>query len=111
MKPRRDPIYRPILNEVGRKVQIHPNYADLQNQFALLLMVEGDMERAEIHFLRALRLNPKYREAILNLGFLYMETKRWKKAEEIFQGWLSSSCLGDLVPANRKAEEGGGTHS
>jgi tetratricopeptide (TPR) repeat protein len=73
-----------MLDEIGKKVQIHPNYADLQNQFALLLMVEGKMERAEVHLLKAIRLNQEYREAILNLGFLYMETKRWKKAEEIF---------------------------
>ena len=84
MKPKRSLIYRRVLNEIGKEVQIHPNYADLQNQFALLLMVEGEMEKAEIHFLEALRLNPKYREAVLNLGFLYMETRRWKKAKEIF---------------------------
>ena len=84
MKPGQNPIYRHILDEIGKMVQIHPNYADLQNQLALLLMAEGKLERAEIHLLKAIRLNPKYGEAILNLGFLYMETKRWKKAEEIF---------------------------
>src|SRR4030043_1157715 len=83
MKTRRRSIYQLVLDEIGKEVQIHPNYADLQNEFALLLMVEGEMEKAEIHFLEALRLNPKYREAILNLAFLYMEMRRWKKAEEI----------------------------
>ena len=47
-------------------------------------MIEGEREKAESHFLEALRLNPKYREAILNLGFLYIEMRRWKEAEEIF---------------------------
>jgi tetratricopeptide (TPR) repeat protein len=83
MKPKRNPIYQRILDEIGKEIHIHPNYADLQNQFALLLMVEGEMEKAEVHFLKALRLNQKYREAILNLAFLYMEMRRWKRAEKI----------------------------
>jgi superkiller protein 3 len=72
------------LDEIEREAQTHPDYADLQNQLALLLMSEGEMEKAEPHFLKALHLNPQYREAILNLGFLYMEMGRWKGAEEIF---------------------------
>jgi tetratricopeptide (TPR) repeat protein len=83
-RARRNPLYKRILDEVEKEVQIHPHYADLQNQFALLLMVEGEMEKAESHFLKALHLNPKYREAILNLGFLYREMRRWREAEEIF---------------------------
>src|SRR3989304_6285039 len=84
MKCRRTKVYRQILEEIGKEVRIHPHYADFQNQFALLLMVEGEMGKAEIHFLEALRLNPKYREGVINLGFLYMEMRRWKKAEEVF---------------------------
>ena len=77
-------LYRQILSEVEKELQIHPDYADLRNQFALHLIIEGEREKAESHFLKALRLNPKYREAILNLGFLYIEKRRWKEAEEIF---------------------------
>ena len=84
MRKRRNPIYKRIFREMEKEVQIHPNYADLQNQFALFLMCEGEMERAENHFLKASRLNPRYREAILNLGFLYGEMRRWKEAEGIF---------------------------
>jgi Tfp pilus assembly protein PilF len=64
-------LYRRMLSEVEKEIQIHPNYADLQNQFALLMMFEGEMGKAEDYFLKALRLNPKYREAIFNLGVLY----------------------------------------
>jgi tetratricopeptide (TPR) repeat protein len=77
-------MYKRILGEIGKEVQTHPRYADLQNQLALLLMIEGETEKAMSHFLEARRLNPKYREAILNLGFLCMAMKRWKEAEEIF---------------------------
>ena len=83
MRTRQNLIYRRIQREMEKEVQLHPHYADLRNQFALFLMVKGEREKAEFHFLEALRLNPKYRGAILNLGLLYMEMKRWKEAERI----------------------------
>jgi len=57
MRARRNPHYKRILEEIEREVQTHPDYADLQNQLALLLMSEGEMEKAEPHFLKALHLN------------------------------------------------------
>jgi tetratricopeptide (TPR) repeat protein len=86
MRMRRRPnhIYKRILAEIEREVRIHPHYADLQNQLALLLMVEGETQKAMSHFLEARRLNPRYRETVLNLGFLHIEMKRWRDAEEIF---------------------------
>jgi Flp pilus assembly protein TadD len=76
-------LYKQISIEIERENQIHPNYADLHNQFGLLLIAEGDLEGAESHFLEALSLNPGYREATLNLGFLYIEMKRWGEAERL----------------------------
>jgi tetratricopeptide (TPR) repeat protein len=86
-------VYRRILEEIEKEVQIHPHYADLQNQFALFLMVGGERGKAEHHFLEALRLNPKYREAHLNLGFLYLEERRWEEAEGIFLVLKSEMAL------------------
>jgi len=51
---------------------------------ALLLMVRGDINKAQRHLQEALQINPKYREALLNLGFLYIEQKSLDKAERIF---------------------------
>ena len=118
MRARWNPLYKRILDEIEREAQTHPDYADLQNQLALLLRSEGEMEKAETHFLKALHLNPRYREAILNLGFLYMEMGRWKGAEEIFlgwgektsEGWFYSSCLRNLIPPDWKGERGDGSH-
>jgi tetratricopeptide (TPR) repeat protein len=84
LKVRWLPLYRRILAEVEKEIEIHPNYADLQNQFALLLAIKGEWTAAERHLLKAFHLNPRYREAILNLGHLYIERERWKEAEEIF---------------------------
>jgi tetratricopeptide (TPR) repeat protein len=83
-KGRQAKLYKKILIEIEREIQIHPNFADLHNQLGFLLIMEGEPEEAENHFLKALSLNPKYREAVLNLGFLYIEMKRWKEAESIF---------------------------
>ena len=84
MKIKKLPVYRRILKEIEKEIQVHPDYADLHNQMGLLLMMEGDQEGAEREFVLAIRLNPKYREAALHLGYLYLEMKRWKEAEEIF---------------------------
>jgi tetratricopeptide (TPR) repeat protein len=60
----------------------HPAYADLHNQLGLLLAESGDLERAEKHLLKAIRLNGRYREAQLNLAFLYGEGGREADAEK-----------------------------
>ncbi len=76
-------LCREISAEIEREIRIHPNYADLHNQFGLLLMALGDPERAESHFLKSLSLNPGYREAALNLSFLCIEMRRLKEAEDL----------------------------
>jgi Tfp pilus assembly protein PilF len=83
LKIRWQPLYQWILTEIEKEIEIHPGYADLQNQFGLLLLAKGEWMRAEQRFLEALRLNPRYREAVLNLGHLYLETERRIEAEEI----------------------------
>ncbi len=84
MRTRRNPVDRRILKEIEEEVRVHPGYADFQHLLALALMARGETEKAESHFLEALRLNPRYREARLNLGFLKIEMERFIEAEEIF---------------------------
>jgi tetratricopeptide (TPR) repeat protein len=48
------------------------------------MLIRSNIDYSEITFLEALSLNPKYREATLNLGFLYIELRRWKEAEDLF---------------------------
>ncbi len=73
-----------MLMEIEEEVRVHPHYADLQHLLGLGYMVLGERGKAESHFLEALRLNPRYRQAMINLGFLNAEMERWKEAEEIF---------------------------
>jgi tetratricopeptide (TPR) repeat protein len=83
-KGKEQKLYKQILIEIKKEIQIHPNYADLYNQLGLLLMAQGDRVGAENYFLESLSLNPRYREANINLGFLYFETKRLQEAKKIF---------------------------
>jgi tetratricopeptide (TPR) repeat protein len=83
-KGKQSKFYQRILIEIERAIQNYPDYADLYNQYGLLLVEEGDLEGAELRFLEALSLNQNYREAALNLGFLYIEMRRWREAESIF---------------------------
>ena len=69
MRTKQNSTYKRILAEVEKEVRIHPRYADLRNQLALLLMVEGERKKAESHFLEALRLNPNNPLAHFNLGW------------------------------------------
>jgi tetratricopeptide (TPR) repeat protein len=84
MRAKRHPVDEWILREIEEEVRVHPGYADLQHFLALALMARGERKGAESHFLEALRLNPRYWEAMVNLGFLKIEMERWKEAEEIF---------------------------
>jgi tetratricopeptide (TPR) repeat protein len=43
----------------------------------------GRLKKAENAFRQALRLNPNYREATLNLGLLYVEMRRFKQGEQL----------------------------
>ncbi len=84
MKIKQIPIYKQILKEIDREIQVHPDYADLRNRKGLLMMVKGDLPGAKQEFLKALRLNANYQEATLHLGTLYLETRQWKEAEAVF---------------------------
>lgn len=82
IRPKQD--YKRVLEEIRKEIEIHPDYADLQNLMGLFLTAGEDREGGERCFKEALRLNPRYREAILNLGFLYIGAGRWAEAEKIF---------------------------
>lgn len=84
MKNKEDFPYKNIIRELGGKIQANPKYADIHNQIGLLYMAIGNLKKARKHLMEAIRINTKYREALLNLGFLNIEEKRLPDAERLF---------------------------
>ena len=85
MKRRKVRIDPKILREIEQRLQLHADYPDFQNQLGLVRMREGRPEEAEACFLEALRLNPDYREPLLNLACLYLDLERWHEAEDLLR--------------------------
>lgn len=85
MNLKRPKRYEKIIEALRRRVEESPQYPDLRHQLALALFVQGDREAAERELLEALRLNPKYQEAALHLGCLYIEEGRWEEARSILR--------------------------
>ena len=83
MDRKKIPIRKIILEELIDDIKEHPNYADLHNQLGIILTAKKEYKRAECHFLKAIKINPKYQEAIVNLFFFYLMTNRWKDAENL----------------------------
>ncbi|MCX8118695.1 MAG: tetratricopeptide repeat protein [Desulfobacterota bacterium] len=75
--------YEKLFEALKARVAENPDYPDLRHQLALFHFAQGDPEGAERELLEALRLNPKYQEAALHLGCLYLEQGRWEEARSV----------------------------
>src|SRR5947208_3013490 len=60
------------LSELRRVVQLKPDHADAQLQLADALFAKSDLEGAKVHYLAALRGDPKLTVAYNNLGKLFL---------------------------------------
>lgn len=76
------PRYQKILNEIEEEVKDHPEYVDLHNQLGIIFLIQGEKKRAQNHFKEALRLNPKYWEPLLHLGYFYLGTKKFNELKK-----------------------------
>ena len=52
--------------------------------------IARDRENAEIYYRRALTLNPRHAQTLNNLGFMFMDDKRWDVAERLFSASLDA---------------------
>ena len=59
------------------------DYADIHHQLGLVLHAQGGYAEACQHFEHALRLNPKYTEAALDLAITYNDLGRYTEAKAI----------------------------
>jgi tetratricopeptide (TPR) repeat protein len=60
------------------------HFADVHNMLAVILHDRGDFAGAELHFERAVALNPNYTEALLNLAVTYNDLGKYEAAREVY---------------------------
>ena len=60
-------------------------FADVHNMLGVIFHDEGDLARAQEQFEAALRINPNYTEAILNLTVTYNEVGRYDDAKRLME--------------------------
>jgi tetratricopeptide (TPR) repeat protein len=72
---------RPMLESVAAA---HPRLADVQNMLGVIAHHDGRTHDALLHLESALRINPFYNEAALNLAVVYNELGRYGDAREVY---------------------------
>lgn len=65
-------------------IEKHPNYADVLNLLGVINHIDGKFEAAITFFRRALKINPRYTEAILNLAILYNDLGQYAEAKRLY---------------------------
>lgn len=77
----------------------HP-FADVHSMRGVIAHQRGMLDDAERLFLEALRLNPAYTEAALNLAVIYNDLGKYAEAREVYQRMLAarSSTAQSLDP-------------
>jgi len=76
-----------------------PNYADVRNRLGVVLTALGRDEEAIDQFISAIRINPHYVEAHINLAITYFELGYAEQAKAHYQQVL------EIDPDNRVARE------
>lgn len=76
-----------------------PNYADVRNRLGVVLTAQGNDEEAIDQFVAAIRINPRYVEAHINLAIAYYELGYTEQAKAHYQQVL------EYDPDNRVARE------
>ena len=66
-------------------------YADVHNMLGVIYHDLGQFSKAQASFEEALRINPAYTEASLNLAVTYNDMGRYAEARDLYLGALSSS--------------------
>jgi tetratricopeptide (TPR) repeat protein len=79
-----------LITMVKATVAANPHHADLRNRLGLLYTLKGGFPEAGAQFLRALRINPCYLEARINLAFLCIQEEKWKEAEATLREYLKA---------------------
>lgn len=76
------------------QVIANPNhgFADIHNMMGVIQHDKGQLDRARDEFREALRLNPKYTEAALNLSVTYNDLGEYEDAQRIYKTVLANEA-------------------
>lgn len=80
-----DELLEQAIERHERSLAEHPQYADLQYRYGLLLRQTGDVKGAARAFRAALKINPQYVKAMIKLGICLRESAHPEEALETFQ--------------------------
>ena len=72
-------------------VEKTPYFADVYNMLGVINHSSGQFSDAVVFFEKALKINPKYTEALLNLAVLYNDLGEYKKARKLYAKVQSKS--------------------
>lgn len=76
-------------------------YADVLNMLGVIYHVEGRFNNAIESFEEALKINPHYTEATLNLAVLYNDLGEYKKAKDLYSRIQKRKSSSDMDPILR----------
>lgn len=81
------------LSDVNRALEIEPNFIDAHLQWARIQYDLGNLEQAEIGFLKVVALDENYSDNTLyNLGLINAKLKKYDQAALYFQRYLESDA-------------------
>lgn len=75
---RAEPVLREILTHSGA------DFADVHNMLACILHKRGELASAEQHFERAVEINPRYTEALINLAVTHNDLGKYEAAQNVY---------------------------
>lgn len=72
-------------------------FADVYNKLGVIHHRKGLSEKAIAYFEKALKVNPAYTEAALNLSIAYNEIGRYEEAHKIFDSAVKTVCKTRMI--------------
>jgi tetratricopeptide (TPR) repeat protein len=72
-----------------RSKKMNPDNCNVRNSLGMLYWQDGEVKKAIGEFVKALRINPDFPDALINLGDILNRIKETDKAEKLYSLYLS----------------------
>jgi tetratricopeptide (TPR) repeat protein len=74
-----------------RSLEANPNDARMHSSLGKMYRQDGDVKKAITEFIKALKINPGYPDAVVNLGDFLMRIKEDDKAKSLYAAYLAAN--------------------